>query len=181
MAKGAETEYYFLELIQKRAPKSYRVEGSGRSKNATKTGKQDSTILEGDLIGIGFLSPENSEDTYFEIKGRKTKKRKTGDPKFSKYMTLEKAWLDQARSEAEHLGLFSIVTVHFKGCLPNNTELKDYTFYNEDSNADHVIIPWVHFEGILDFMRQYQKEGIEKFSNEELIREVKRRLENTND
>ena len=99
----------------------FRVEGSGRSKNATKTGAQ--SMLEGDvsleLAKAGILP----KDVLIECKHYKTRSKKKADSgRPMKSFSVKKEWVDQALHEAEKNGRFSIVAIKCKGDHPNEKE-----------------------------------------------------------
>ncbi len=157
----------------------FRVEGSGRSKNATVTGAQ--SMLEGDvsleLEKAGIL-PKN---ILMECKHYKTaSKKKTGSGRPMKSFSVKKEWVDQALHEAEHNGRFSIVAIKFKGIRPNEKELTEkYCWANGHfGNSIHYIIPRHHFMELIKFIcciKDKNTVDLTQVSTDILLTEIKRR------
>jgi len=149
----------------------FRVEGSGRSKNATKTGT--ASILEGDvsveLAKVGIL-PKN---LLIECKHYKSR---TVEKSFS----VKKEWLDQALDEAQKHGRLSIVAIKFKGVAPNSNELKKYCWYDgKFGNNVHYIIPQHQFMELIKYvegLKNKETVDLSQVSSEQLIDELKKRL-----
>jgi len=155
----------------------FRVEGSGRSKNATKTGAQ--SMLEGDvsleLAKAGILS----KDVLVECKHYKTSsKKKDGKP--PKSFTVKKEWVDQALHEAEKNGRFSVVAIKFKGVRPNEKELTKYCWADgKFGNAVHYIIPRHHFMEFIRYLKCIKDKksvDLSSISTDDLLEELKRRM-----
>jgi len=180
--KGYQFEIQITEFFRnlfkaalKRNPenKIFRIIGSGRNKLATKTGED--TLLEGDVSVEVDSLPKN-----FLVE---CKHRKSG-AEHSKSFAIKKEWVDQARTEAEKIGRWSVVAIKFKGVSPNAKELKKHTWYGKDGNSVHYIIPEKHFAEILSYIENAQNKCIIKrkvtlseVSSVNLLREIQRRLE----
>jgi hypothetical protein len=181
VGKGYAFEIYVVDKLRELfksaiesnpANKVFRIIGSGRNKLANKSG-QDS-LLEGDVsVEISTL-PRN-----FLIECKHHKSRT-----IEKSIGLKKEWCDQARHEAQKNNRWSAVAIRFKQVSPSSKELKDYVWYGEDANSVHYIVPEKHFLEILRFLElniaekgiYYHKE-LTNFSNQELLGELTRRLE----
>jgi len=176
MNLGYHFETELVDIFRKTFPEIediyiFRVEGSGRSKNATKTGT--ASILEGDvsveLEKVGILP----KDLLIEAKHYKSR---TVEKSFS----VKKDWLDQSLHEAQKHGRFSIVAIKFKGVAPNSNELKKYCWYNgKFGNNVHYIIPQHQFLELLLFIKGIKnKEEIDltQVSTDELLVELKKRV-----
>ncbi len=158
----------------------YRVEGSGRSKNATKTGAQ--SMLEGDvsleLEKAGILP----KDILIECKHYKTASKKKADSgRAMKSFSIKKEWVDQALHEAEHNGRLSIVAIKFKGIRPNEKELTDKYCWADGhfGNSIHYIIPRHHFIEIIRYLKGIKDKNtvdLSQVSTDELLVELKKRL-----
>jgi len=158
----------------------FRVEGSGRSKNATKTGAQ--SMLEGDvsleLEKAGILP----KDILVECKHYKTtSKKKAGSGRPMKSFSVKKEWVDQALHEAEHNGRLSIVAIKFKGVRPNEKELTEkYCWANGHfGNSIHYIIPRSHFIEIIQYLKSIKDKNtvdLSQISTDALLNEIKKRL-----
>ena len=159
----------------------FRVEGSGRSKNATLTGSQ--SMLEGDvsleLAKAGILS----KDVLIECKhyktAKKSKKADSGRP--MKSFSVKKEWVDQALHEAEENGRFSIVAIKFKGVRPNEKELVEKYCWADGKfgNSIHYIIPKHHFVEIIKYLEGIKNRNTVDLSQvpvDELFEELKKRL-----
>ena len=157
----------------------FRVEGSGRSKNATKTGAQ--SMLEGDvsleLEKAGILP----KDMLVECKHYKTSSKKTvnsGRP--MKSFSIKKEWVDQALHEAEHNGRLSIVAIKFKGIRPNEKELTGKYCWADGhfGNSIHYVIPRSHFVEIIQYLKGIKDKNtvdLSQISTEQLLDELKKR------
>lgn len=160
------------EVINKHV---YRVEGSGRSKNATKTGS--SSILEGDVsveLEQLLLFPK---DVLQECKHHKSHT-------VEKSISVKKEWVDQALHEAEKNKRLSIVAIKFKGVAPNSVELRKYCWADgKFGNNVHYIIPQKHFQEILKYIFELKvanlKGGVTNLSNfsiPQLLEEISSRV-----
>lgn len=156
----------------------FRVEGSGRSKNATKTGSQ--SMLEGDvsleLAKLG-VSPK---DILIECKHYRTASKKTADTgRPMKSFSVKKEWVDQALHEAEHNNRLSIVAIKFKGIRPNEVGLRKYCWADGHfGNSIHYIVPRHHFLELIRFIKGIRDREIIDLSQipiDDLLNEVKRR------
>ncbi len=158
----------------------FRVEGSGRSKNATKTGSQ--SMLEGDvsleLAKAGILP----KDILIECKHYKTPKKakKTDSGRAMKSFSVKKEWVDQALHEAEHNGRLSIVAIKFKGIRPNEKELTEKYCWADGhfGNSIHYIIPRHHFSELIKYLKCIKDKNIIDLSQvdtEELLNELRKR------
>lgn len=150
----------------------YRVEGSGRSKNATKTGQQ--SLLEGDVsleLAAALILPK---DILIECKHQKGRT-------IQKSISVKKEWVDQALDEAEKNGRWSVVAIKFKGVRPNSKELQDYTWYDgKFGNSVHYIVPQRHFVQILRYIKKIRSETVVdlgQVSTDELLSELRKRIE----
>lgn len=158
----------------------FRVEGSGRSKNATKTGSQ--SMLEGDvsleLEKAGVLS----KDILMECKHYKTKsKKKAASGRPMKSFSIKKEWVDQALHEAEHNGRLSIVAIKFKGIRPNEKELVEKYCWADGhfGNSIHYVIPRHHFIELIRYLKGIKDKNIvdlSQVSTEDLLNEIKSRM-----
>lgn len=158
----------------------FRVEGSGRSKNATKTGSQ--SMLEGDvsleLKKAGILP----KDILIECKHYKTSsKKKTTSNRVMKSFSIKKEWVDQALHEAEHNGRFSIVAIKFKGVRPNEKELTEKYCWADGhfGNSIHYVIPQHHFVEIIRYIcgiKDRTTVDLSQVSTDDLFDELKKRL-----
>jgi hypothetical protein len=150
----------------------FRIMGSGRNKNSTKSG-QDS-LLEGDVsVELSFL-PKNF---LIECKHHKSHT-------IEKSISVRKEWLDQARQEAENNKRWSAVAIRFKHVSPKSNDLKQYSWYGEDGNSVHYIVPEKHFLEILKYFELnrdekgiYNHNELSNFSNNQLLEELQKRLE----
>lgn len=157
----------------------FRVEGSGRSKNATKTGAQ--SMLEGDvsleLEKAGLLP----KDILIECKHYKTSsKKKTDNGKAMKSFSIKKEWVDQALHEAEHNGRLSIVAIKFKGVRPNEKDLIEKYCWADGhfGNSIHYVIPRHHFIELIKYIQCIKDKAtvdLSQVSTEVLIEEIKNR------
>ena len=167
-----EVEFWRISFPDSDEEYIFRVEGSGQSKNATKTGRQ--SLLEGDVSVE--LSKMNilPKDILIECKHYKTPN------KVVKSFAVRKEWLDQALHEAQKNGRFSIVAVKFKGVYPKSKELQQYCWADgKFSNAVHYIIPRHHFLEIIKYIqgiKEQKQVDLSDVSTEELLEELKRRL-----
>ena len=166
-------EVDFWREIFPNVPKEYiyRVEGSGRSKNATKTGQQ--SLLEGDVsleLAKAAILPKN---IMIECKHRKSRT-------VEKSISIMKLWVDQALHEAEKNDSWSAVAVKFKGVRPNSKELQDYCWYDQKfGNSIHYIIPQRHFVEILRYIEKIKSETVidlTQISTDDLLSEIAIRL-----
>jgi len=158
----------------------YRVEGSGRSKNATKTGAQ--SMLEGDvsleLEKAGILP----KDILIECKHYKTASKKKADSgRPMKSFSVKKEWVDQALHEAEHNGRLSIVAIKFKGVRPNEKELTEKYCWADGhfGNSIHYIVPRHHFIEIIRYLKGIKDKNtvdLSQISTEQLLDEIKSRM-----
>jgi len=150
--EASEVDYWRIAFPGIDLEYIYRVEGSGRSKNATKTGAQ--SMLEGDvsleLAKAGILS----KDILVECKHYKTaSKKKATTGRVMKSFSVKKEWVDQALHEAEHNNRLSIVAIKFKGIRPNEKELQKYCWADGSfGNAVHYIIPRHHFIELIRYI-----------------------------
>mgnify|MGYP000156108803 CR=1 FL=1 len=150
----------------------FRVEGSGRSKNATKTGSQ--SLLEGDVaVGLkkGGILPK---DILIECKHHKSRT-------VQKSFAVKKEWVDQALHEAEKNGRLSIVAVKFKGVRPNHNSIRKYCWYNGHfGNSVHYVIPQHHFIEIVKYIEKLKNEtlpiDLSQVSTDNLLNELRKRL-----
>lgn len=162
--KGYAFEAYVTDFFKaafsnllKGKNKIFRIIGSGRNKFATRTG--GGGILEGDVsIELEFL-PKN---ILIECKHHKSKT-------IEKSFTVKKEWVDQALSEANKNGRWSVVAIRFK---------------SSSENAVHYIIPEEHFLEMLKFIELIStklginySDGLNNLSNSELLTELSKRLE----
>ena len=157
----------------------FRVEGSGRSKNATKTGSQ--SMMEGDvsleLEKAGILP----KDILVECKHYKTSSKKnapSGRP--MKSFSVKKQWVDQALHEAEHNGRLSLVAIEFKGVRPNEKELTEKYCWADGhfGNSIHYIIPRHHFIALIQYIQSLKNQAVidlSQISTDTLLNELKRR------
>jgi hypothetical protein len=149
----------------------FRVEGSGRSKNATKTGT--ASILEGDvsveLAKVGLLE----KDILLECKHHKSHT-------IEKSVSVKKEWVDQALDEAQKNGRMSIVAIKFKGVAPNSLELKKYCWADgKFGNNTHYIIPQHQFIELIQYIKGIKDKNIVDLSQvptNALFEELKKRL-----
>jgi len=149
----------------------FRVEGSGRSKNATKTGT--ASILDGDvsveLEKVGILP----KDLLIECKHYKSRT-------IEKSFSVKKEWVDQALAEAEKHGRLSIVAIKFKGVAPNSNELKKYCWADgKFGNNVHYIIPQHQFLELLLYIKGIKEKNVvdlSQVSTDMLLEEMKKRL-----
>lgn len=158
----------------------FRVEGSGRSKNATLTGAQ--SMLEGDvsleLAKAGILS----KDVLIECKHYKTRSKKKADSgRPMKSFSVKKEWVDQALHEAEKNGRFSIVAIKFKNVRPNEKELTEKYQWADGhfGNSIHYIIPRRHFIELIKFIcciKDKNTIDLSQISTDVLLAELKQRL-----
>jgi hypothetical protein len=158
----------------------FRVEGSGRSKNATKTGAQ--SMLEGDvsleLEKAGILL----KNILMECKHYKTSSKKKADSgKAMKSFSIQKKWVDQALHEAEENGRLSIVAIKFKGVHPNEKELTDMYCWADGrfGNSVHYVVPKHHFIELIKYIYSLKKNStseLSQVSTDELVNELKRRI-----
>lgn len=149
----------------------YRVEGSGRSKNATKTGSQ--SLLEGDVsleLAKAAILPK---DILLECKHHKSRT-------IEKSISVKKEWVDQALHEAEKNGRWSIVAVKFKGVAPNSKDLRDYCWYDgKFGNNIHYIVPQRHFIELIGYIISIKSETVvdlSQVSTDKLFEELRKRL-----
>lgn len=157
----------------------FRVEGSGRSKNATKTGSQ--SMLEGDvsleLEKAGILP----KDILMECKHYKTKsKKKAASGRPMKSFSIKKEWVDQALHEAEHNGRLSIVAIKFKGIRPNEKELAEKYCWADGhfGNSIHYVIPRCHFMELIRFIcciKDKSTVDLSQISTDALLIELRKR------
>ena len=150
----------------------YRVEGSGRSKNATKTGTQ--SVLEGDVVAN--LSETRQFPFKFLIEAKHHKSHT-----IEKSVSVKKEWVDQALHEANESGSLPIVAIKFKGVKPNGKELQKFNWADGHfGNSVHYIIPQHTFIEILQaFHDEKAKRNVPNLSEVttmELIDELKNRL-----
>lgn len=150
----------------------YRVEGSGRSKNATKTGQQ--SLLEGDVsveLAKALILPK---DLLIECKHRKSRT-------VEKSVSVQKEWVDQALHEAEKNGRWSVVAIKFKGVHPNSVEYQQYCWADgKFGNSIHYIIPQRHFADMLRYIEEIKsgtKVDLAQVSTEDLLAEIVRRTQ----
>lgn len=178
--EAAEVDFWRLTFPEIDEEYIFRVEGSGRSKNATKTGAQ--SMLEGDvsveLEKAGILP----KDILVECKHYKTaSKKKASSGRPMKSFSIKKEWVDQALHEAEHNGRLSIVAIKFKGVRPNETELVEkYCWANGHfGNSIHYVIPRHHFIELIKYIRRIKNENVvdlSQVSTDELLNEIKKRM-----
>ena len=157
----------------------FRVEGSGRSKNATKTGSQ--SMLEGDvsleLEKAGILS----KDILIECKHYKTASKKKADSgRPMKSFSIKKEWVDQALHEAEKNGRLSIVAIKFKGVRPNEKELTEKYCWADGhfGNSIHYVIPRSHFVELIQYLKGIKDKStvdLSQISTDELLNELRKR------
>jgi len=159
----------------------YRVEGSGRSKNATKTGAQ--SMLEGDVsleLAKALILPK---DILIECKHYKTtsKKKQVNTNRPMKSFSIKKEWVDQALHEAEKNDRWSLVAIKFKGVRPNDKSLRNYFWYDgKFGNSIHYIIPQRHFIEILRYVKtikESKKVDLGQIPTNELFEELRKRLD----
>ena len=171
----------------------YRVEGSGQSKNATKTGS-DHSVLEGDVVlklkdFFGYTAFEAHDTIPFDgvLQENKNYKSRRED---QKSFTLQKEWLDQARHEAMNRSMLSVVAIKFKGTRPNIKEYQKYNWHGVDGNAVHYMVPhhdwfqlWAfllsliaHNDELERLVHADQQTTLADISDEALLEEVARRL-----
>ena len=149
----------------------YRVEGSGRSKNATKTGT--ASLLEGDVsleLSKAMILPK---DILIECKHHKSRT-------IEKSLSVKKEWVDQALDEAVKNNRWSLVAIKFKGVRPNSLELKKYCWYDgKFGNNVHYIVPQRHFFELIRYIKEIRSEtliDLSLVSTDDLLSEVKKRL-----
>ena len=149
----------------------YRVEGSGRSKNATLTGSQ--SLLEGDVsleLSKASILPK---DILIECKHHKSRT-------IEKSVSVKKGWVDQALHEAQKNGKWSIVAIKFKGVRPNDTSLQPYCWYDgRFGNSIHYIVPQIHFLEMIKYIEKIKSGTIidlSEVSTDQLISELRKRL-----
>lgn len=150
----------------------YRVEGSGRSKNATKTGQ--ASLLEGD-VSLEFRKAQFlPKDILIECKHYKSKAKQ-------KSFSVKKEWLDQALHEAETHDRFSIVAIKFKGVAPNSIELQKYCWCDKKfGNSIHYIMPAYHFTELMQYVKKLKEDkhlDLSLVSTDDLLNEVRKRLD----
>lgn len=162
----------FKDTLENSKNRVFRVIGSGRNKLATKTGVD--TLLEGDVSVEVDCLPKH---LLIECKHRKSGAENT------KSFAVKKDWVDQARTEAEKIGRWSLVAIKFKHVASRSNELKQHPWYGKDGNSIHYIIPEAHLAEILlsigtsnDQCIINQEVPLSKVSNVELLDEVKKRL-----
>jgi len=174
-----EVEFWRAEFPDVDEEFIFRVEGSGRSKNATKTGSQ--SMLEGDvsleLEKAGILP----KDVLVECKHYKTASRKAADTgRPMKSFSVKKEWVDQALHEAERNGRLSIVAIKFKGVRPNEVGLKKYCWADGHfGNSIHYIIPRHHFLELMHFIQSLKNRttiDLSQIGTDELLKELRKRL-----
>jgi len=160
----------------------FRVEGSGRSKNATITGAQ--SILEGDVsleLGKAKILPK---DILMECKHYKTAstKKNSNTGRAMKSFSIKKQWVDQALHEAEKNGRLSILAIKFKGIRPNEKELTEKYCWADGhfGNSIHYVIPRKHFMELLLYIKGIKDKNTVDLSNistEKLLDEIKKRTQ----
>lgn len=175
-----EVEFWRMTFPDVEEEYIFRVEGSGRSKNATLTGAQ--SMLEGDvsleLAKAGILP----KDVLIECKHYKTKSKKKADSgRPMKSFSVKKEWVDQALHEAEKNGRFSIVAIKFKNVHPNEKELTEKYCWADGKfgNSIHYIIPKHHFVEIIKYLECIKNRNtvdLSQVSVDELLNELKKRL-----
>jgi len=150
----------------------YRVEGSGRSKNATKTGT--ASLLEGDVsleLAKARILPK---DFLIECKHRKSRT-------IEKSFSVKKEWVDQALHEAINNDRWSIVAIKFKGVRPNSSFLKKYSWYDgKFGNNTHYIVPQRHFLELIRYIKDIKSgtnPNLKDVTTKEMINELKFRLD----
>lgn len=157
----------------------FRVEGSGRSKNATKTGAQ--SMLEGDVSLEFKKAGLLSKDILMECKHYKTaSKKKANTGRAMKSFSIKKEWVDQALHEAEHNGRLSIVAIKFKGIRPNEKELAEKYCWADGhfGNSVHYVIPRHHFIEFIKYIRDVKDKNtidLSQISTAILLEEIKNR------
>ena len=166
-----EVEFWRNALLDVPKEFIYRVEGSGRSKNATKTGT--ASLLEGDVsleLAKALILPKN---ILIECKHHKSRT-------IEKSLSVKKEWVDQALHEAEKNDRWSIVAIKFKGVRPNSETLKQYCWYDgKFGNNVHYIVPQRHFQEIIGYIKDIKSRAtidLSQVSVEDLLSEVKRRI-----
>jgi len=174
-----EVDFWRLKFPEIDEEYIFRVEGSGRSKNATKTGAQ--SMLEGDvsleLEKAGLLP----KDILIECKHYKTASKKKADSgRPMKSFSVKKEWVDQALHEAEHNGRLSIVAIKFKGIRPNEKELTDKYCWADGhfGNSIHYVVPRHHFIELIQFIKGIKDKNtvdLSQVSTDELLDEIKNR------
>ncbi len=177
--EAAKVDYWRLKFPEIDKEYIFRVEGSGRSKNATKTGAQ--SMLEGDvsleLEKAGILP----KDILVECKHYKTpSKKKASSGRPMKSFSVKKEWVDQALHEAEHNGRLSIVAIKFKGVRPNEKELIEKYYWADGhfGNSIHYIIPRHHFIEIIRYLKGIKDKNVvdlSQISTDMLLDEIKKR------
>ena len=179
MFEAEEVEFWRLTFPEVDTDLIFRVEGSGRSKNATKTGSQ--SMLEGDvsleLEKAGILP----KDILMECKHYKTKsKKKAASGRPMKSFSIKKEWVDQALHEAEHNGRLSIVAIKFKGIRPNEKELTEKYCWADGhfGNSIHYVIPQHHFIELIRYLKGIKDKStvdLSQVSTGNLLDELRKR------
>ncbi|MCK4821173.1 hypothetical protein KA005_35740 [bacterium] len=177
--EAEEVDFWRLTFPKVDIDLIFRVEGSGRSKNATKTGSQ--SMLEGDvsleLKKAGILP----KDILMECKHYKTAcKKKAASGRPMKSFSIKKEWVDQALHEAEHNDRLSIVAIKFKGVRPNEKELTGKYCWADGhfGNSIHYVIPRHHFMELIRFIcciKDKNTVDLSQVSTVELLNEIKNR------
>ena len=179
--EAAEVDFWRAQFPDIDKELIYRVEGSGRSKNATKTGSQ--SMLEGDVsleLAKALILPK---DILIECKHYKTasKKKQANTNRPMKSFSIKKEWVDQALHEAEHNNRWSVVAIKFKGVKPNDKLLRNYSWYDgKFGNSVHYILPQRHFLELLRYIKivkESNKVDLSQVPTNELFEELRKRLD----
>lgn len=149
MGKGYDFEHYIATIFRDHFPQeegndTYRVPTSGSAPFAT-ISRGKNQIMSGDIVSKLF---NDKVKLLIECKSR-TPKNNQG-----RSFPLEKAHLDKNRDRSMREGMLSVVAVKFKHQPKNSKEFKQYSFYGEDSNSVHYVIPEKHFFKLLKMINE---------------------------